>query len=59
MLNFCVDLSIFQPIKSDLRPFRVFLDDSVPKQPTLKLKYDLCVAAARPQKGGLNSFGLS
>ena len=25
---------------SDLKPFRAFLDDSVPKQPTLKLKSD-------------------
>ena len=31
---FCEDLSNFQPVNSDLRPFRM----AVPKQPTLKLK---------------------
>ena len=39
----CDDLSKFQPVNSDLRPFRAFWDDSVPKQPTLKLKSGRCL----------------
>ena len=35
---FCEDLSNFQPVNSDLRPFRVFWMMSVPKEPPLKLK---------------------
>ena len=37
-LKFCEDLSKFQPVNSDLRPFRAFWMMSVPIQPTLKLK---------------------
>ena len=37
-LKFCEDLSNFQPVNSDLRPSRAFLDDVRIKQPTLKPK---------------------
>ena len=42
-LKFCEDLSKIQPVNSDLKPFRAFLDDVATKQPPRKLKSVLCV----------------
>ena len=42
-LNCCEDLPNFQPVNSDLTPFREFWMMSAPKQSTLKLKSDICI----------------